>query len=48
MKIYLTEECKQELEAKIAELEKSIKDPKDEIMKDSRSYFQNQKSLDLN
>ena len=42
MKIYLTEECKQELEAKIAELEKSIKDPKDEIMKD---YFQGQESL---
>jgi len=40
--IYLTQEAKQEIEAKIVELEKSIKDPKDEIMRD---YFQGQESL---
>ena len=40
--IYLTEQAKQEIEAKIVELDKAIKDPKDEIMED---YFQGQKSL---
>lgn len=40
--IYLTQEGKQELEAKIAELDKCIEDLKDEIMKD---YFIGKKTL---
>jgi hypothetical protein len=40
--IYLTPEGKQELEAKIAELDKCIEDLKDEIMKD---YFIGKKTL---
>ena len=40
--IYLTQEGKEELEAKIAELDECIEDLKDEIMKD---YFIGKKTL---